>query len=1075
MKDTRIEILTKEGIWQSLELASTKAIKYNAVINQIGKVKTREINHTNTFSLPYIYANIQALGINVFNASELAKSMNTKFKAKYFVDNKILREGYLVINNTNGGTINVNFIDEALELLDKWGSMTYQEFLKDDVLEFPADFETAITELDDYDMDVTQVLTPLSLVGTRGYPIALFPNNLNAIGDGFQLDANDQRVDDAFNPYQSRPIWNVKAFFDVVCETFGYTPIFDDSVNWDNVENTYMVESTGNEDGESGTQTIQWLTVNGPQAPYYIAYNSFFDNYTYQTHMVFDGNASLQPQNIPNWIAPIWLQYFNWAFPSGSAEPWMIQNCVFTPNIESGNVGEMTFYARNGLQGLNNVWFAHCWKNPTAGQPIVWKNEFVTGPTVPGNITYNTADGTTYREHELIVDKAIFNSPPAAGVGSSVYNSTWVGSVWTYSAGTGYVSKSSSTDTWFRTTLPNSGTPGDNIEVKFKIQGWSSGSELYVEIGSSGRQQVDILGVPGEQKTITLQQSGTLSSFEFSGSFEGTIYDIEIREAEVCSELIGCMVNIGKGLAPITGSGNLTTMRVTEEYIPEGVVTFDDNGQYNPNVVDLRFAAPRKTIKDLLAAYMHKDGILMDIDGINKTVKFFNYGEYEANKVAGTYEDWSSYLLRHGNIKYDTDYGNQFGKLNRIGLGSPFPGNTYDYVLTNQGVDSKFKDFATDNNSVFKDITNVVSVPNTNNPYFEYTNEGLGLVEYFGSISGTLDQVRADGTIQGQFTGLPKLANVNFATLPTGVQQWYHLVDEAIKVEASFLVPIDVMNSLDMSNPIYVGDLGGYFIIEKIEEYIDSKTPVVVKMIKLIDDLRGLDGGGGANGGGLPVNTDPYITLSGVSNFPIPPWTYIYSLNTTASFYNYTPTTAYIEYRKLDAPTSQGGTYTGDVVTFNYSFANGQTELAHALNASLPILSSEEGYYEIQVSDDTQGIQSNIIELYLGDNIPDPAGINVVIETNQNDATIPSGDFRVTYNYVSHVPTSSVLTYQKIDFLSGNATGLEYTYNMPLTPLNGVTDIISPVDGAGYYRMVFTTDMAEVNPSIFGTGGVFIT
>ena len=72
MKDTRIEIL-RDGLWRSLELASNKAIKYNAVINQIGKVATREISHTNTFSIPYIHTNVSALGLNVFNpANEFA-------------------------------------------------------------------------------------------------------------------------------------------------------------------------------------------------------------------------------------------------------------------------------------------------------------------------------------------------------------------------------------------------------------------------------------------------------------------------------------------------------------------------------------------------------------------------------------------------------------------------------------------------------------------------------------------------------------------------------------------------------------------------------------------------------------------------------------------------------------------------------------------------------------------------------------------------------------------------------------------------------------------------------------------
>ena len=77
--ETRIEIY-KDELWQPLRLKGNSSIKYNSVINKVGKIESREISHTNTFSLPYIHENIEALGLNVFNTRDMAKALNTKRK-----------------------------------------------------------------------------------------------------------------------------------------------------------------------------------------------------------------------------------------------------------------------------------------------------------------------------------------------------------------------------------------------------------------------------------------------------------------------------------------------------------------------------------------------------------------------------------------------------------------------------------------------------------------------------------------------------------------------------------------------------------------------------------------------------------------------------------------------------------------------------------------------------------------------------------------------------------------------------------------------------------------------------------
>lgn len=165
MMETRIEIETSVGTWEALRLKDAKSVRYNAVINRIGKIETREISHTNTFSLPDTFKNKQVLGINIFNPKNMSLAFNRKYNAKYYIEDQLLKEGFLIVNNTIGGTIQVNFIDGSLSLTDNWSSTTYHELLSSPTLAIPADYVLAIAEMKDYVLDVNAILPPLSDVG----------------------------------------------------------------------------------------------------------------------------------------------------------------------------------------------------------------------------------------------------------------------------------------------------------------------------------------------------------------------------------------------------------------------------------------------------------------------------------------------------------------------------------------------------------------------------------------------------------------------------------------------------------------------------------------------------------------------------------------------------------------------------------------------------------------------------------------------------------------------------------------------------------------------------------------------
>jgi hypothetical protein len=84
MDTSRLEVQAN-GEWKALDLKQFTSIKYNKVINKIGKVGTREISHSNTFSLPISHNNTNILGLNSFNYEELALALNKKSVARFFL------------------------------------------------------------------------------------------------------------------------------------------------------------------------------------------------------------------------------------------------------------------------------------------------------------------------------------------------------------------------------------------------------------------------------------------------------------------------------------------------------------------------------------------------------------------------------------------------------------------------------------------------------------------------------------------------------------------------------------------------------------------------------------------------------------------------------------------------------------------------------------------------------------------------------------------------------------------------------------------------------------------------------
>jgi hypothetical protein len=748
---TRVEIF-KNDTWVELVLKEEK-IKYNVLSNKIGNFEQRRISHSNTFALPYVSENIIALDINTLSPVLMAEALNKKFPARYFVKDKLLQKGFLVINNTIRGEINVNFIDEALVITDEWGRRTFKQLLHElgaNPLSFTksvisTNFMNIINILKNYETDKTlQVQNAPSSICSGDDPsidgsevyIARYPNLLNAIGDKFNLDSGGNRKLDGFNPFQSRPIFSIFGFLYIVCQAFGYRLRLDPSVDFELLRDTYLTGKSTKEGTPIKDATVFSITPTIPTTgPGYLGstsfagigqYRSFFFKYP-NTTVTYDsigrktGVSSKTPNEIGGYTPS----------PPPSMGPYRVKvedinNTKCIVEIEPNFVGEVQW--TGAFSGIDVNFFAYRY----AVARSIWKKP--TGEVIEAPFTTQNNFVGEYEGFTITGDKSQLNNTP----------------------------------------------PGATIFVGLLL----------------------IIGI--EQQGTWFNDPSAMNYLHFQ-----------------------------------------------EKVLLNDKVQFDSFGQYISNRTNLLDLAPDTSIKELLSNVLQQQGLLLtfekDSEGVQNIAKLFTYGAYR-NKVAEVragditkYYDWSEYHQRYVPPLFNTDYGSMYGEVNEIGLSSPFPGNigrvTISTNITSQGFQTKLIPLAKNETKGLRDVSQVKLIFNTE-PYYEYTLSEQGLVscsfnEFLGGVRKQYNAELAVSTID--CAPLPKLSNVIYADtfLPIGIKEWYYLVDVAVKCEATFLLPILVLQTLDLSIPVFVESLGGFYIIEEIPEYTDNVTPVKVKLIKL--------------------------------------------------------------------------------------------------------------------------------------------------------------------------------------------------------------------------------------------------
>ena len=853
----RLEIL-KNDTWTELELYYGEGLRYNSIINKMATTDDRSLSHSNTFEIPWTKQNIEALSLNVFSPIQLANALNEKYNAKYYVEDQLLQEGYVVINNMNGGIPSLNFIDEALSLVEKWGDTTYKEFLEDDTILLNVDsaYTDAIDDMRSYSTSKSEVLDVLSNVSGENFPIAYFPNTINCIGDKFQVYSDDARLDDYFNPYQCRPIFNAMAFLNMITQAYGYTLVKHNSIDWDKVEVT-CITANGLSQGEidDGTTDGAYPTVEFIAAHYISVSGSLWST---QAGMVFPSSVGITPDSLTNFPTN----------PTGLSTPaatWFTNRRIFAPDLSGGNSGTIRFYA---------------------------EHESLT----PGTALYTIWSHAT-NANEYVIEATTINE--------------------------------------------------DN----------STTSIIDVSIEKS---QFDTIPTNG-----------------------GEVIGIYVLRSNTATEQSTPMYN----------------MFVEEEVLAAGVVTYDDHGQIEQSEVDLTYAAPRKTLKEILNGILQKFGGLIDIDHKTKEVEIFSYRQYGSKRYSNQFRNWSDYFQQYDSPNWNTNYGNRYAVKNKIGLNNPYLGNSVERYLGNQVAQSKLKEFATDYNTQFSDITKLVIVNYTNNPYDEYSIGGASMLEFSSNLSGNFTQASYDQdtstvTTQGTITGIPNIVNVNYSTLEEGQDDWYTLIDESLRCKPTFLLPQREIRNLNLKDPVYISHLGGYYIIEEISEYQDEITPVEVSLIKLPNDW-----------GSPAENPDPNIVFN-VTVTPPGTGSILWTAQAQYSFNGFAdgePTSAnwyLIGKDEFGVPNGNDlGPFSVNVNLSAYTYA-------------FPIDQSENGIYETYlVTND--GTESTHIDINIGE--PEITEYITISKTNGIGDVINSIAEYSVDEYVGFTPTSATHYLQQID------------------------------------------------------------
>jgi len=404
MNGFEIKVVVSGG-YEALELYSGSKVSYNSIMNKIGNLSTREISHSNTFSIPKTVTNNRILNLNEFNYDSLARGLNEKFRAQTLFDGVKIGDYYLVINKTDDKDIKINLLDKSYDLLDKWRSITFHEILTNSsyYTGFPQSYQDQLLSLKEYEWYLDEGIAQIPSI--NGTPICWFPNTVNQVGDSFNTEQpfggsaseeEGRRLEMGYlNPAQSRPIWNVYKFLEMVCLAFGYTISYGSEVNQTDLKQLGIVSPDANKSSTSTVEDRDFTIVNSSEILPIESY-TFIEivngedppDLRYEYGCVYGSGVSglkiVTPSSLLTSIpdAETLLGAFDGFFVSpDGVEAWKTSGCMITPDVVAEDT-ELTY--EHDLDPRIGVTIQ---QNPGVGSEIGFKDtRFSLWKNASGNV-----------------------------------------------------------------------------------------------------------------------------------------------------------------------------------------------------------------------------------------------------------------------------------------------------------------------------------------------------------------------------------------------------------------------------------------------------------------------------------------------------------------------------------------------------------------------------------------------------------------------------------------------------------------------------------------------------------------
>lgn len=580
------------------------------------------------------------------------------------------------------------------------------------------------------------------------------------------------------------------------------------------------------------------------------------------------------------------------------------------------------------------------------------------------------------------------------------------------------------------TIVDSNGILGATFDVDFPISTSAQLNNTYLLAQEPKVLKINLSGSFANNGSIALRKF-----VPFSGSFE-VIEELEYENGVDFDILWTASLQTGEAVS-IYPVGDAGSVDVTVSVV-EG------------NQVDFEEAFIDFEIRDFINEVLWNFALTPFKDKYTNNIKFLTHQEWlQTNDLI----DWSDKYVSTVDEEYILKgYGQRNYLRRKYNEREQSYNDSYLYI-DNVNIRDKVDIIKSLIYSPERDTTEILENDYNVYKFWNKENKDDGTVKY-KELSGRFYFLRSEtayqeinigSEFQGDTDSVTKFFRENYSHLSFKdiVQDYYlpiySILNKSRMVTANIFLTDSDIHNIDFKKLVFIKQLGSYFIINKISNYI-KKGVYPVELLEV--DFREQQ-----SDEVIPVDKRIVLNSNLVDG---------HEIVSDYAFLNYTPTSATITATHYaDAHPVLGGTPSGTVLStaLNVS-ANSQT-----FTLTDPPITAEAGWYELRI-EDQDGLMSNYAWVFVDfpavDNTP---SIDFFMVFGDGTFTIPAVR-DIQYRFNNFTPTSATLTLQRFQLVGGSDVGEPITETITtFTP--DVLHTISDIEFRAvfdFYRWTIVTD-----------------